>query len=135
MKKALIVFLISIMNLSLFAQAPKGRYFNDIDGTIWQSTEQVDKETISDLKYFGLSIIEVDLNSLKSNSIIWTFNETLKIESLDFNTKKRSLILECKYVHDEKKRTLKLLIENQELEFSYVPVSTGAFVGFTIKKK
>jgi len=123
------------MNLSLFSQIPKGRYFNDIEGTLWQSSKEVDKETISGLKEFGLSIVEIDTDSLKSNSIIWTFNETLKIESLDATTKERTLIFECKYVHDEGKKTLKLLIENEEIEFSYVPVSTGAYVGFTKKKK
>jgi len=112
-----------------------GRYFNDIKGSIWQSSKQVDKKTISELKDFGLSIVEIDADSLKSDLNIWTFNETLKIESLDTNTKKRSLILECKYVHNQENKTLKLLIENQEIEFSYVPVSTGAYVGFTIKNK
>ncbi|MBQ0732756.1 hypothetical protein [Aquimarina celericrescens] len=135
MKKVLLAFLILLMNLSLFAQAPKGRYFNDIEGTIWQSSKQVDKETISDLKDFGLSIVEIDADSLKSNSIIWTFNETLKIEYLDINTKKRTLVLDCKYVHNEENKTLELLIENQKVEFSYVPVSTGAYIGLTKKKK
>ena len=135
MKKTFFVFLVSILNMSLFAQVPQGMYFNDIEGSTWQSSELVEKETISDLKYFGLSKIEIDLNSFISNSIIWTFNKTLKIESLDANTKKRSLILECKYVHIEESNTLKLQIENQEVEFSYVPISTGSYVGFTKKKE
>lgn len=123
------------MNLSLFSQIPKGRYFNGIEGTVWQSTKQVDKELISDLKEFGLSIVEIDADSLKLNSIIWTFNETLKIESLDATTKERTLIFEYKYVHDKENKTLKLLIENEEIEFSYAPISTGAYVGFTKMRK
>lgn len=135
MKKALLLFLILIINLSLFAQTPKGRYFNEIDGTTWQSSTLVNKETISDLNEIELSIVEIDIDSLKSNSIIWTFNETLKIEAIDAATKARTLILECKYVHDEESKTLKLQIENEEIEFSYIPVSTGAFVRFTKKQK
>lgn len=123
------------MNLSLFAQTPKGRYFNEIEGTTWQSSTLVDKETCSDLNEFELSIVEIDTDSLKSNSIIWTFNETLKIESIDEATKERTLIFECKYVHDEESKTLKLQIENEEIEFSYIPVSTGAFVRFTKNQK
>lgn len=133
MKKSLLVSLILISNLSLFAQAPKGRYFNNIEGTIWQSSAQVDKEAISELKNFGLSIIEITTDSLRSNSIIWTFNETLKIDSLDVITKERTLILECKYVHSEENKTLELLIEDQKFQFDYLPISTGAHVRFTKK--
>lgn len=135
MEKALLLFLLLIINLSLFAQTPSGRYFNEIEGTTWQLSTLVDKETFSDLNEFELSLVEIDIDSLKSNSIIWTFNETLKIESIDAATKERTLIFECKYVHDEESKTLKLQIENEEIEFSYIPVSTGAFVRFTKKQK
>lgn len=120
--------------MSLFSQVPQGRYFNKIQGTIWQSSEQADKETCSDLKDFGLSIIEIEVDSLKSSSFIWTFNETLKIESFDSDEEERILILECKHLHDKENKTLKLIIDNKQLEYNYVPVSTGAYVGFTKKK-
>lgn len=135
MKKERLVFLLLLMNLSLFSQVSKGRYFNEIGGTIWQTSVRVDTHTISDLKNFGLSIVEMDVDSLKSDSNIWTIDETIKVENLDAKTKKRTLILECEYIHNKEEKTLELLIENRNIKFSYVPVSTGAHIGFTRRKK
>lgn len=124
-----------MMNLGLFAQVPEGRYFTNIEGTIWQSSIRLDQKTIPRLEEFGLTIVEREIGSLTSNNILWSFDETLKIESYNAQSKETAPILECTYVHNEKNKTLKLLIEGQELEFSYVPVSTGAYVGFRKKKK
>jgi len=131
MKKILLIFLILFVNLGLFSQSNKDLYFNDIEETVWQSSENIEKEAVFELKNFGLSLIEKNADSLKSNSILWTFNETLVVESLDSTSKQRALIFECEYVHNQKNRTLKLLFENRELEFQYVPVSTGFYIGFT----
>lgn len=135
MKKIFFFFLISLISSGLFAQVPEAKYFNKIEGSVWQTAEQIDQETIADLKEFGLSILETDLNPLKSNAIIWTFTKTLTIESLDAHTKKKSLLLECPYLHNRENKTLTLVIDNQKLVYSYVPVSTGAYVGFTKKEK
>jgi len=135
MNKPVLILLLSIMNLSIYAQVPEGRYFENIEGTKWLASISIDSKTISELKDFGLSIMETEPDRPKSNSTIWSFNETLKIESIDAKTKQKTLVLECKYVHDHSRRTLKLLFDNHASEFTYTSVSTGAYIGFRKKKE
>ena len=135
MKKALLLIVLSIINSGLFAQVPKGRYFDDINGTVWKASVQIDKDHLPELKEFALIIIEKEVSTLQENTIIWTFGETLRIESLDANTQERTLILECKYSHDTANKTFKILLRDQVFDFSYLPESSGRYISFHKEKK
>ncbi|MGB0869800.1 MAG: hypothetical protein ACPGSD_09400 [Flavobacteriales bacterium] len=131
MNKSLVFFLIFILHLSLIAQKPKGRYFNQIEGTTWQFSKNSKVENISVLSNFGLRLLNGDKESDENKTLIWTFNNTLIIESFEPSTEKKTIILQCNYIHSPKERTLKLMIKNQEVKFNYVSISTGSYVEFS----
>lgn len=131
MNKSLAIFLIFILHLSLIAQIPKGRYFNQIEGTTWQFSKNSKIENISGLSNFGLRLLDRDKESYENKTLIWTFNNTLIIESFEPSTEKKTIILQCNYIHSPKERTLKLMIKNQEVKFNYVSISTGSYVEFS----
>jgi len=134
MTKLFLLFTISFWSLIMFSQTPQGRYFDEINGTTWSSSETINESSISEIKNIGLRLVEFPVDSLKQTTLIWTFGKQLKIESYDPLTKKRSAILNCKYEHLKANRTLKLHLPNKDIEFAYLAVSTGNYVGLTRKK-
>ena len=134
MKSSILIIIILFLSFDAFSQIPQGRYFDDIEGANWTTSIDLNNEKITDLNKIALTIIETDLDSIKSNITIWSFDQTLKIESYNLSSKERTLILNCKYKQDRNNKILKLYVENMELEFSYVFSSNGAFTMLTKKK-
>ncbi|NRA10751.1 MAG: hypothetical protein HRT57_02200 [Crocinitomicaceae bacterium] len=134
-KKSILLFLLSLSSLISFSQITKGRYFNEINGTIWQSSQIIDQLTISESKGVGLIIVGIEIDSITTNTTLWFFDDNLRIESFNAVTKDRKTILECKYEHNKDTHTLKLFLVNGEIEFSYSTISIGNYVGLTRKKK
>ena len=117
------------------AQMQSGRYFENIVGTTWQTTEKFDVANISELQRFGLIIVEQEVDSIPFSGTLFSFDEILKIEQLNSKTHERQTLLECSYKQDKSKKQLFLFIDDQVLIYSYLPVSTGTYVGFTKVKK
>ncbi len=129
MKKVIFLFLLYLTYSTMFSQGFGGRYFEEIKGTTWQSDTPISFETLLKAEEIGLTLMEMDIDSLKGNSVLWTFNDSLKIETYNATTKARTTILDCPYKKDS--QTLSLFLDEQIMEFEYSTVSSEAFVLLT----
>ena len=133
MKLILALLFLSFFNGTLFAQVPKGRYFNNIKGSVWQSGS-VDKMSFDDNKaFYGLTLVELD--SIETSTTLWIFEDALTIVYYDSDTKKSETVLECDYTHNTGNHTLTVLVNGEPHIFKYTSVSTGAFITLSKKKK
>ncbi len=121
-------------SLVAYGQLPDGMYFEKINGTAWQSIE-IDTSVILNSKNIGLVFVQVNIDSIKSNTTLWTFNEKLVIISYNCITKEKQVVFECRYEHDKVNKILKLFFDNEIIEFNYLTISTGSYVGLSRKKK
>jgi len=132
--KLLIIFILGL-NSIVIGQLPVGRYFKNIEGTTWQTQTKIDSASIISKIRFELIILEFDVDSIQSNSIIVTFDKKVKIEKYSAISKNREVILECSYENDEQFHILTLIIGDEEVKYLYAPTSTGSMVQFFEMKK
>lgn len=130
MKFKLLIIFYWILNVVAWGQHKNGRYFQSINGTSWQSESFIDSSNFTTKNEFYLSLVETDLDAIKHNRILWTFNNKLKIERYNEVLKRHELLFECAYEIDENSHTLTLKKNNESVKYSYVSVSTGAMIGF-----
>ncbi len=135
MKKIILALAISIWSFSTLAQTPQGRYFNELNETVWQSTVIDSQIDIIESQSLGLRIVEVEIDLIQNNTTLWSFGEKLKIELYNSATKERKIVLECNYEHDRENRTLKLFLDKKVMTFRYAPISIGSCVLLTQIKR
>ncbi|WP_375560976.1 hypothetical protein ACE193_00050 [Bernardetia sp. OM2101] len=135
MKKIILALAISIWSFPTLAQTPKGRYFDELNETVWLSLAIDSQSDILESKSLGLCIVEIEIDLIQKNTMLWSFSEKLQIESYNAATQERKIILECNYEHDKENRIVKLFLDNKVVKFSYVFVSTGSCVLLTKIKR
>jgi hypothetical protein len=137
MKVLISLLLVAILSLPGFTQIPVNRYFDDVNGSIWLSSLNINDKTIMKEKEIGLTLWEYPIDSIKINSTFWVFSDSLTIQHYNSATNKYSIILSCGYIHMKNERKIKLFIDNKnrsELSFMYSSISTGSYVVLTREK-
>ncbi len=131
MKHLLILIALIFLISNVIGQAPKGSYFENIEGTVWKSGE-VNRTMLEDEKaFFELSLIRSSIVETKATT--WTFGKNLVIESYNEQTQKSEITIDCEYTINVENHTLIIVLDNHQLQFTYTPISTGNFV--TLSKK
>lgn len=132
--KLILTFLLGLSS-TLYGQIPAGRYFQNIEGTVWLTETVIDTASVLSRNEFNLSILESDIDSMNSNSIFVIIDKNLTVKRYNADTKDRELIFQCSYNNNEEWHILSLIIDNQEVKYLYVPTATGGMVSFFEMKK
>jgi hypothetical protein len=133
-KRFILALCLVISSLASMAQTPKGRYFDSLQGSVWLSTEQVNDSSIFGKYEIGLQLCGSPLKTLKKNTMLWIFTDSLRVYYHNAVTCKDSVVMTCTYEHNKKTHEILLYLSgHRNLAYHYTSVSTGSYVLLTRK--
>lgn len=135
MRRFITKLILVFISFSSFSQPP-GYYFNNIKGTTWVSSKNINDTTILDETEIGLRIYNLPVSdTLKGN--VWIFADSiLTVKCYDNIINKHKIILSCEYINNELDKIIIFKLNDGRLiQFEYNSISTGTYIGLYKQKK
>lgn len=110
-------------------------FFDNMENSIWTTDSSFNESTFSKTQEIELIKLKVSKDSIKTDRVIWTFEDSLIVTFYNAVSKQEKIIGKYKYEHDKVNELLLITIDEEEpLAYTVGIVSTGSYV-LLMKKK
>ncbi len=111
-------------------------FFDDIENSIWTTDSSFTKSTLTENQEIGLTKLRITKDSIRTDCVIWTFNDSLIVTYFDATLKQEKTIGKYAYKHENDNGLLVITVDdNGPISYAVGIVSTGSFVLLTKKKE